>query len=138
MRAHQVRGTFQYHTLHEGHKFRYKTRKIVGMKLSKQTPQKGATAHKVVSDFWDMSCAESTPLLPLVRCSYGPLTINELMNYANQPCWVRARSFVLALFATIWVVLLVAALSVAVAAPRCATKRCYHLQSPSGIYSKYF
>lgn len=67
-----------------------------------------------------MSNTEATPLLGELKTTFVGMGKEELMKYANDPFWVRLRWFLFISFWLVWAAMLVGAILIIVAAPKCS------------------
>ena len=54
--------------------------------------------------------------------AFNGLTKDQIVSYANDPKWVRARWVLFGLFWAVWILMLVAAVLIVVYTPKCAFK----------------
>ncbi|CAK9296311.1 unnamed protein product [Gordionus sp. m RMFG-2023] len=69
--------------------------------------------------------------------AFTGLTKEELMEYANDPFWVRLRWFLFILFWLVWIAMLVVAIVLIIRAPSCSTKKAENEAKDSAIYQIY-
>lgn len=67
-----------------------------------------------------LSSNEYSPLLGELKTKFVGMSKEELMKYANDPFWVRLRWFLFIGFWLLWAAMLVGAILIIVAAPKCA------------------